>query len=878
MGRWCVVVAFILSALAMAQEPVELDEYRQPAIKTNGNCFIKGGTIWTGMGQVIEGGSILVRDGKIAAIGKDLTPPDGIPVIDATGKFIMPGIIDAHSHIATDAVNEGTDSITAEVRIHDVLVPQSLSIYRALAGGVTAALILHGSANAIGGQSVVVKMKWRQPAERLIIPDAPRIIKFALGENPKRSNFTGETVRFPTTRLGVEAVIRRAFDEARRYMKAWERYERERQRNPHALPPRRDLRLETLADILRGNIWVHCHAYRADEMLMLVRLAKEYGFKIAAFQHALEAYKIAPELAAAGVGVSTFADYWAYKVEAYDAIPYNAAICLRAGIITSVNSDSGERMRRLNLEAAKCIKYGDLTPEEALRLITLYPAMQLGIAHRTGTLEVGKDADISIWDGHPLSVYSKCVMTLVDGEVLFMRRDAFGVDKTATVRRELSLCRTDHLALPTPPPARRYAIVGATVYPITQPPIENGVVLIEGDRIKAVGKNVAIPKDAIVINAKGLRVYPGLIDAGSVLGLTEISAVRATVDTSESGDFQPDLQALVAVNPASEHFAITRFVGITAALTRPTGGVISGQSAVIHLAGWTPDEMRLKSPAALHLNVPEGLGGLPSFVRLMMEPQQIQQLLEESGTRLQRLRDFLRRAKLYAEAKSKGAEVAFDPRFEAMLPYITGKLPVIFHANSARSIRTALQLADEFGLKAVIAGGRDGWKVADLLAQKKVPVIVGPLWTLPASDYDPYDAPWANPAVLHRAGVKIAFQSASAATARDLPYQVGIACAFGLPHEEALKAVTINAAEILGVADQLGSLEAGKVANLLVTDGDPLEVTTNLHYLFIAGKPVPLESRHTRLYLQYRQRLAQPMPLASGQPTSQQVSSSGATQ
>ncbi len=878
MRRWVIAVALVLSASAMAEMPVELDEHRRPAFKTDGNCFIKGGTIWTGTGQLIEGGSILVRGGKIAAIGKNLTPPDGIAVIDATGKFIMPGIIDAHSHIAIEAVNEGTDSITAEVRMHDVLVPQSLSIYRALAGGVTAALILHGSANAIGGQSVVVKMKWQQPVERLIVADAPRIIKFALGENPKRSNFTGEAVRFPTTRLGVEAVIRRAFDEARQYMREWERYERERQRNPLALPPRRDLRLETLADILRGNIWVHCHAYRADEMLMLMRLAKEYGFKIAAFQHALEAYKIAPELAAAGVGVSTFADYWAYKMEAYDAIPYNAALCLRAGIITSVNSDSGERMRRLNLEAAKCVKYGDLTVEEALRLITLYPAMQLGIAHRTGTLEVGKDADISIWDGHPLSVYSKCVMTLVDGEVLFTRRDAFDVDKTATTRRELTFCPTDHLAIPTPPPARQYAIVGATVYPITQSPIENGVVLIEGDRIKAVGKNIPIPKDAVVIQAKGLRVYPGLIDAGSVLGLTEISAVRATVDTSESGDFQPDLKALVAINPASEHLAITRFVGITAALTRPTGGVISGQSAVIHLAGWTPEEMCIKSPAALHINVPEGLGGLPAFVRLMMEPQQLQQLLEEGSARLQRLREFLQRAKRYAEAKSKGAEVTFDPRLEAMLPYMTGRLPVVFHTNSVRGIRTALQLADEFGLKTVIAGGRDAWKVVDLLARKKVPVIVGSMWTLPVSDYDPYDAPWVNPAVLHRAGVKIAFQSASAATARDLPYQVGVACAFGLSHEEALKAVTISAAEILGVADQLGSLETGKLANLIVTDGDPLEITTNLHYLFIAGNPVPLQNRHTRLYLQYRQRLAQISPLASGQPTSQQASSSGATQ
>ncbi len=866
-GRCLVVIIALFAALIAAQQGaiVELDEHRKPPIRTGGNCFLKGGTILTATGQAIENGHILVRNGKIAAIGKELVPPEGVTVIDVTGKFVTPGIIDAHSHIAADSTNEGTDSITAEVRISDVLNPNSLSIYRALAGGVTAALILHGSANTIGGQCAAVKMKWRHPVDEFVIPDAARIIKFALGENPKRANAPTDTVRFPTTRLGVEAVIRRAFEEAKRYLQRWERYEKERQNNPSAVPPRRDLRLETLAEVMKGNIWIRCHAYRADEMLMMLRLAKEYGLKLIAFEHGLEGYKIVPELAAAGVGISTFADYWAYKVEAYDAIPYNAAMCLRGGVIVSLNSDSAERMRRMNLEAAKCIKYGGLTEDEALRLITLYPAMQMGVAHRTGSLEVGKDADIAVWDGHPFSVYSKCVMTLVDGEVLFVRRDAFGVDKTATIRNTLETCRADHLNVAPPPTARCYALVGATVYPITQPPIENGTVLIEDGLIKAVGKNVSIPKDAVVVDAKGLRVYPGLIDAGSVLGLTEVSAVRATVDTSESGEFQPDLQAFIAINPASEHFPTTRFVGITTVLTRPTGGVISGQSAVINLAGWTPDEMVVKTPAALHINVPEGIGAVPSFARMMLDPDQLRQLAEEGGTRLQRLRTFLERAKQYAEAKEKGADI-FDPRLEAMRPYVTGKLPVFFHTNSARGIRTALQIAEQFGLKAVIAGARDAWKVADLLAQKKVPVVVGPLWTLPANDYDPYDAPWANAAVLHRAGVKLAFQSASAATARDLPYQVGVACAFGLPYEEALKALTINAAEILGVDNLLGSIEVGKLANLIVTDGDPLEIVTNLHYLFIAGKPVPLESRHTRLYLHYRQRLKQPSTLQTPQP------------
>jgi imidazolonepropionase-like amidohydrolase len=854
-----VSLPFVQFTAAAAKElPVELDEDRKPSVVTQGNCFIRGGTLITVTHGVIPNGSLLVRDGKIAAIGPELRAPEGVPVIEAAGRFVTPGLIDAHSHIAADAINEGTDSITAEVRIQDVLDPDDLSIYRALAGGVTTALILHGSANVIGGQSSVIKLKWRHPVEELVVPDAPRTIKFALGENPKRSNFRSATARYPATRMGVESVLRRAFEEARRYRRSWERYERERQSDPSRVLPRRDLRLEALADVLSGKIWVHCHAYRADEMLMLLRLSREYGFKIAAFQHGLEAYKIAPEIAAQGVGVSTFADFWSYKLEAYDAIPYNAAFCGRAGILTSINSDDAERMRRLNLDAAKSIRYGGLDENEALKLVTLNPARQLGIAHRAGSLEVGKDADLTLWDAHPLSVYSRCVMTLVEGEVLFQRWDAFGLDGGRTPPPTLKLCRADHLSLRTPPEARAYAIVDATVHPISAPDIPRGVVLIEGGRIQAVGAKLAIPSQAVVIHALGLHVYPGLIDAGTELGLAEVGAVRATIDTSEGGELQPDLLALTAVNPASEHFAVTRFAGITAALTRPTGGLLSGQSAVIHLAGWTPDEMAIRSPMALHLNFPAGPDAGPRFTRERVAPDERRRRREEYEARVRRLREFFERAKRYAAARAQAPDqVPFDPRLEAMIPYVAGKRPVIIAAGTAPVIRAALQFAEPLGLKVILAGGRDAWKVADLLAQKGVPVIFGPVYNLPARDEDPYDAVFAAPAVLHRAGVKLCFQSADAAMARDLPHEAGIACAYGLPHEAALRAVTLEAAQILGVDDLLGSLEPGKLADVIVTDGDPLEVTTSLHNLFIAGKPIPLESKQTRLYQLYQRRLSQ---------------------
>ena len=284
------------------QTILELDADRTPSTVTKGSCLIKNGTLLTVTHGNLPGTDILIQNGKIAAIGKNLTAPAGVVVIDATGKCVSPGLIDAHSHIALDSVNEGSDAITAEVRMHDVINPQSMSIYRGLSNGVTSSLLLHGSANPIGGQSVVVKMKYKRPVEELIVPDAPRMIKFALGENVKQSNgggFNQGPSRFPGTRMGVEAVYRRAFAEAGKYNGLWNKYNAEKGSNPNALPPRRDLRLETLADILNGKIWVQCHSYRADEMLMMVRLSQEYHFKLV-FQHGLEAYKIAPEIAAAG--------------------------------------------------------------------------------------------------------------------------------------------------------------------------------------------------------------------------------------------------------------------------------------------------------------------------------------------------------------------------------------------------------------------------------------------------------------------------------------------------------------------------------------------------------------------------------------------------
>ena len=388
--------------------------------------LIQNATLLTITHGTIEHGSILIRDGKIAAVGQSIKAPDGAQIIDAAGQYVMPGIIDCHSHIAVDGdVNEGSISVSSMANIADVLNPEDVDIYYDLAGGVTAANILHGSANSIGGQTIVIKLRWGQPASKLPFEGALPGIKFALGENPKRSNFGGlpGPRRYPTTRMGVEETIRAAFTEARDYKKQWDDYNRRTAAGEkNLIPPRRDLRLEPLLEVLEGRRYVHSHCYRADEILMLLRVAKEFGFKVRTFQHVLEGYKVAEEIAAAGAGASTFSDWWAYKVEAYDAIPYNAALMTRRGVVVSINSDDAEEATHLNQEAAKTMKYGGLSELEALKLVTLNPAIQLGIDKRVGSIDVGKDADLVIYNHHPLSAYAVVQETLIDGRVYFDRR------------------------------------------------------------------------------------------------------------------------------------------------------------------------------------------------------------------------------------------------------------------------------------------------------------------------------------------------------------------------------------------------------------------------------------------------------------------------
>ena len=848
---------------------------------------IRHATILTVTNGAITPGTVIINDGTIEAVGRDddVVIPAGAREIDATGMFVMPGIVDAHIHIAVAGDdNESTGPVTPEVRIADVIDHRSPSILRALAGGVTTVNVLHGSANVIGGQNAVIKLRWGKDAADLFVEGAQPGVKFALGENPKQTNRgrpDGVPARYPATRMGVELTLRTSFTQAQQYQAQWKAYEDAKAQGEDPMPPRRDLRLEALVGVLDGSILVHAHCYRSDEILMLLRVAEDFGFRIASLQHVLEGYKVADEIAAHGAGGSTFADDWGYKMEAFDAIPYNATLMANRGVVASINSDAlGEMTRRLYVEAAKAMKYGGASEEEALKMVTLNPAKHLRLDGRIGSIEVGKDADLAIYTAHPFSADAQVSMTFVDGQIYFDRNKV----ETTTEALQTLAKPTSEDATPTngdglderfapwtvpdasPSPmgygdvqspalesSGDIAIVGGRVVTVAGPIIEGATVLIRNGRIAAVGTDLDVPNTAEVIDARGLVVTPGIINAGTTLGISEIGAVSATQDVRELQEVNASVKAAVAVHPHSEMLPVTRANGVTTAITAPAGGLISGQAALIDMTGWTAPEVVGKSPVAMVIDFPEILELLPD--------KEAKEARERVETDRKTLHHWMRRAQAYAGAIANGhnqpSENDDDDELSALVPVVRGELPVLLQADSEDGIRAALDFADEFGLDAILVGTRDVWRTVDAITSAGVPVILGPLESRPAPG-DPYDAVFTAASLLQDAGVAFCFRTGGATNARNLPYTAGMAVAFGLPRERAWHAMTKGAADILGVGDDYGSLEVGKVANVVVSDGDLLDVPTQVRHVLIRGRRVDVSSRHTKLYDKFK---ARPLPV-----------------
>jgi len=431
----------VVGKITYPLEPFGWDESQQPRQE---NILIKNATVWTNESEgVLENADVLIKNGKISAVGKNLTDATA-RVIDGTGKHVTAGIIDEHSHIAAASINEGGQSVTSEVRISDNLNPDDVNIYRQLSGGVTSSHILHGSANVIGGQTQLIKLRWGANDDELKFKGWPGQIKFALGENVKRSNFNipGGNNRYPDTRMGVEQVLIDAFTRAKDYQKAWKEYNtakekltREKKSTASLVMPRRDLELDALVEILEKKRFITCHSYVQSEINGAMKVAEQMGYTVNTFTHILEGYKVADKMKKHGSFASTFSDWWAYKMEVEDAIPYNAAIMQKVGLTVAINSDDAEMARRLNQEAAKIVKYGGVTEEEALKMVTLNPAKMLHVDDKVGSLKAGKDGDVVLWSDHPLSIYAKSLYTIVDGTIYFDRQKDEQLQKQVDAER-----------------------------------------------------------------------------------------------------------------------------------------------------------------------------------------------------------------------------------------------------------------------------------------------------------------------------------------------------------------------------------------------------------------------------------------------------------
>jgi imidazolonepropionase-like amidohydrolase len=841
---------------------------------TPAQVLIRNGTVWTMEATgILERTDVLLENGRVAAIGRGLQAGKDALVIDATGRHVTPGIIDAHSHSATEQLdlNEGVNSISSEVRVSDVLDPHSRQIYDQLAGGVTVAHVLHGSGNAIGGQSALVKYRWGvQTPDELLFEGAPRTIKFALGENPTHAAFRagmprGAELRYPATRMGISAFMRSSFELARQYQRDWQRYEslskREQARTP---PPRRDLRLEPLAEVLDGRRSIHSHSYRADEILMLMRLADELGFKVGTFQHVLEGYRVADEMAAHGAGGSTFSDWWSFKMEAFDAIPWNAAIMAGRGVLVSLNSDNSDLARRLNLEAAKTLHYGGLEPQRAFAMVTVNPAKQLGIDGRVGTLAAGKDADVVVWSGDPLSVFTRAEMTFVDGRLRFDRaRDLAHRTEVERARARLAgelrgpgakvAPRAADVAGVNPLPGKvdyqwaprapssPVAIVGATVHTLEGPAIENGVVVFAGGRIVAVGgADTAIPAGAERIEASGKHLWPSLIHLNTVLGLSEIDSVPGSVDVAETGEINADVDSAVAVNAASTHFPVARSGGISHALVVPSGGLVGGATTLLRTDGWTWEEMSAVRRASLALRWPEPPP--PQYQMFLGPPKALAERNKETDERVGKLDKLLDDAASYGRARATGQwgrGWQYDAQLEALQPVVRGERPLWATAREKYAIEAVVKWAVKRKLRLVITDARDAYLTTDLLAKHQVPVVLGNIVGEPPRPDDPYDVLYSMPAKLEKAGVLFAIGSGTrtggSGNARHISLFAGIASAYGLDREAAYRSITLNPARILGLEAVLGSIAPGKSASLALTDGDLLEPATTVEQIWIDG-------------------------------------------
>ena len=819
--------------------------------------------ILTAADEVYDPGTLVVVQGKIVAIGasEDVLVPAGGQVIDAKGKVIIPGLVDTHSHLgvstrptvaANSDGNERTGPVQGIVRAVDSVNPFDPGIRMANAGGITTANIMPGSSNVIGGQTIYVKLRGRS-VEEMQFPTDRTLggLKMANGENPKRNY--GSRGQAPGTRMKVAALQRAEFIKAKEYQQKWMRYQTKKENGEEdAQQPERDLSLEPLVEVLEGRRTVHFHTHRADDLLTTLRLREEFGFDLV-IQHGTEAFKVMEQVAAAGVPVSmTVLDSPGGKAEVVDLIEETGKLLHEKGIKVIINTDDPVTESRLFLRTAAITVRGGLPPDIALKAITLHAAEAMNVDDRVGSLEVGKDADFAVLSGEPFSVYTRVLQTYIEGEKVFDLEDdrerlfqtgGFGLIDRSQVPPRLPTVTPPQLAdVPAVKDEIRigedvaeFVVLAERLHPVGRPTIEKGAVHVKDGKIVYAGPQAGFRIPGGIPFVRTFAVTPGLIDAHSVVPLAGEYNIPADQDQNETSDTnQADVRVLDGFNPAEPLMRFLLENGITIVHACPgRQNVIAGQTGVFKTHGHSAEEMTIRFPQAMLFNLGESPKGAYDGKKPGTRMGTASLIREQLG----KARDRLEKKKTLKEDDDP---LERDLKLEALQKLMEEKLPALFCAQRADDLQTALRVSDEFELKPILVLAAEGFLVKEQLNQQMVPVIVHPTMQR-LGGIETFNTQLTNAAHLKNAGVQIAIGSGVEGyvpKTRVIRHEAGLAMTYGLGFDRALQAITLDAAKILGIDDRYGSLEAGKVADLVLYDGNPFEYVTHVEKVIVDGRIV----------------------------------------
>jgi imidazolonepropionase-like amidohydrolase len=845
----------------------------------------RGCRILTAAGDPIEAGVLVIDKGKIVAVGPaDATAiPEGATVRDATGKTIIPGLVDTHSHIgiyprphvlANSDGNEMSGPVQSVLRALDAIYPDDPGIRMAVAGGVTTANIMPGSGNVIGGQTVYVKLRGRTIEEMRILP-GPVLggLKMANGENPK--NY-GKRSQAPFTRMKVAALQREQFLKAREYRQKWLDYKAAVAGGKEATAPERDLALEPLVEVLDRKRTVHFHTHRADDLMTALRIAEEFKFELV-LQHATEGYRIVDELVRRKAPVSlTLVDSPGGKLEAVGLLEENAAILDRAGVKVAINTDDFITESRFFLRTGAIAVRGGMSEAAALRALTLHGAQMLHLDDRVGSLEKGKDADFAVLSGPPFSVYTQVLETYINGARVYARENPRDWAYQAG-----GFALADPARLPKPPAALKplppvkeppktdsdgktrgkpasLIIYAGRIHTAAGAPIEDGVIHVQDGVLRYVGPAVDFKppgRNSAIIHTR--EVTPGLIDAHTVVGVSGKLNIPGDQDQDElSEPNQAELRVLDSFNPNEPLLDFLRQQGVTVVHAMPgRGNVIAGQTGIFRTTGVTAEKMTIRFPAGILVN----LGEVPKAAYQQKLPQTRMGTASLVRTAFTGARNYAERRE---QVKDPAKRPAVNPKHEALGPALAGEIPVIFSAHRSDDLATALRLAKEFQLRAILDLATEAYMTADAIAEAKTPVIAHPTMQRAGSSLETYHTHLGNAAALadHKVPVAIGtgFEGYVPKT-RVVRHEAAIAMVNGLGRDRALKAITLDAARILKIDDQYGSLEVGKVADVVLYDGDPFEYATHVTHTIQAGRIVYDRTEYLKLPFDRRA-----LPLATG--------------